>query len=229
MAYRRNYRRKKPVNRVKVYGRAGKQLYKDVMYVKSLINSELHYHITTQSVNFDSTGIVIPMSVIPVGDSNVNRTGNSILPRYLNIYASVQKGLAGPDHETFRLILFRYWGEATNIAPVTSVNEILSSGNTYSFLNEDNTGSRGDRERRIEIHKNKYFTLDNVASTSRSIKWSVQVNGVGKQVKEHMKYRTTATEQAISGGFHLLLLSSNTTAANYSDIIFNAKLSFYDN
>lgn len=209
-----------------------KQQYKanmDIRYLKSIVNSELFSHTGSTSNNIDSTGTVLSLNDVPQGDGGVSRTGLSILPRYQSINISINKSLTGPAHETFRLIVFRYWGEATSVAPSVTVSEILQNVNPHSYLNDDNTGSRGDRERRIEVHKSKLFTLDNVSDTSRTWKWNIQVNGQNVRNKQHIKYRDGTTESPISGGFYVLILSTNGTGGNKSSFTTYYKLGFYDN
>jgi len=139
------------------------------------------------------------------------------------------KSTTGPSHETFRVILFRYWGEATSAAPAVTVAEVLESVGPHGFLNNDNTGARGDRERRIEVHKSKFFTMNNLAKLDLAYKWNINVNGMKVRDKEHIKYRSTATEQPVSGGFYFLFISTNATGANKASFDVHTKLSFYDN
>jgi len=220
--------------RGRVYGRAGYQLYRDINYLRTLVNSELNSHQEVNTNNIDSTGEITNLDSIPQGDGENSRTGNSVLPRFLSVNININKKIAAGviDHETFRLILFRYWGEQTSAAPSVTVAEILDSFSAIgprSFLNEDNTGRKGDRERRIEVLKSKLFTLDNVAQTSRTWKWHIEVNGVNVQRKEHLKYRSSSTENPISGGFYILIISDNATGANKSSFNLHSKLNFHDN
>lgn len=228
MPYRRKYSKYRP-NRIQTYGRAGKQLYRDIKYIKTLVNAEMHAFTLATTNNFDATGIVVSLNDIAVGDDDINRTGTSVLPRFQSVNLHVNKKLTGPDHETFRVILFRYWGEAASATPNVTVSEVLQSVDPLSFLNDANTGSKGDRERRIEVSKSVLFTLDNVANTSRTWKWNVRINGPNKKVKDHLKFRGTSTEGPTAGGFLILFISDNATAANESNFGLNAKINFYDN
>lgn len=215
--------------RVRVYGGAGRLLAKDLMYLKTVINSEMHHFTQPLTRDLDDVGTVEPLNIIAQGDGVINRTGTSILPRFQSINFYITKNLAGPNHEAFRVIVFRYWGEASSVIPSVSVSEVLQDVNCLSFLNDDNTGSKGDRERRIEVHKSVLFTLDNVATTSRTFKWNITVNGLAKNIKDHIKYRSSNEEQPISGGFYMLIISDNSSFANKSEINLNAKINFYDN
>ncbi len=203
----------------------------DIKYLKTVVNAEVHHHTVASANNFNSTGIVESLSKVVQGNGDVNRTGNSILPRFQSINVHVNKfiDVNAPEHETIRVIVFRYWGESTGDNPIVIINEILDSPDPLSYLNDDNVGSRGDRERRIEVHKSKLFTLDKVASTSRTWKWNIQINGPNKKVKDHMKFNNNTTQDPLSGGFYILFISDNASAMNESAFGYNAKLNFYDN
>ncbi len=231
MPYRRNYKKRGPVSkRVNVYGKAGVQLYRDVKYLKTLVNAELHHHIFGYSNNIDSNGAIQSMNNVPSGDSDSDRTGTSVLPRFMSVRLHVNKAISGPTHETVRVIIFRYWGAATSSAPVLSnISTILNTNDPLAYLQEENTGSKGDRERRIEVHKSKIFTLDQVSDTSRTYNWNIVVNGPDKQIKDHIKYRSQTTEQPISGGFYMLVITDNATGSNKSSINLRTKLGYYDN
>lgn len=205
----------------------------DMKYMRTLINSEMHSFLVSAGSNIDSTGVVSSLNIIAQGDDEANRTGNSILPRYQSINLHVNKKITSAgtvDHETIRVMLFRYWGEATSgSAPSVTISEVLDTAHPLSYLNEDNTGKRGDRDRRIEVHKSKLFTLDSVANTSRTWKWNVEVNGLNKKVKDHIKFRNNTTFQPISGGFYILFVSDNSTGGNKSAFEFTSKINFHDN
>lgn len=219
--------------RWKTYGKASGQLFHDVMYLKSVINSELHNIITFSSGNVDDNGKMISLANVPQDDSVNGRTGTSLLPRYLSINATFEAGQA--DYSTFRLMIFRYWGESTDTAPSVQITDILSTSQPLSFLNDNNIGSRGDRERRIEVHKSKIVSLQNQdkgSNTTRVYKFNIEVNGPRKETKDHIKYRSGSTEQPVSGGFYILILSDTDSSDETSKKIkytINSKLNFYDN
>lgn len=234
MPYRRTYKRKENPykKRVRVYGRAGKQLYKDVMYLKSIVNAEPKYFQQGLIKQLDDNGTVDSLCNIAQGDGVNNRDGTSVLPRFLTIQASVKKNLnaSAVDFETVKILIFRYWGEQTTSAPSVTIADILQDGDCLSFLNDDNTGKRKDRERRIELARSKFFTIDKVNRTSYTFKINIEVNGMSKQHKDHIKYRSNATEDPVSGGFYFLMISDVSNTDLYkSDLDFRSKLTFYDN
>lgn len=232
MPYKR--RKYKKPGRLQVYGAAGKQLYKDVMYLKSLVNSEPHYHVLQTSGNFDGTGTVLSLCDIPQGDDAINRTGTSVLPRFLTVRLLVNKAIDGAalSHETFRVIIFKYWGEDPNTAPSVSVGDILeytSAPSPTNFLDTGITGAKRDRERRIQVLRNKIFTLDQVATTSRVYDWNITMNGPKVKYKQHIKYRSSATEEPCSGGLYCLVISNYSGAAAKSSYNIASKINYYDN
>lgn len=219
--------------RAKVYGRAGIQLYKDVKYLKGLINSEPKYHTVQSANNFSWNGLVVSLSSIPQGGGVNDRDGNMILPRYLNINLNVGSTVAGTEPTLIRFIIFRYWGESTNVAGGVTVTEVLSNtGTQFSplcHLNDDNTGNRGDRQRRIEIHKNEVVNFDLVNYREMAYSYNIIVNG-GDSPKEHIKFNSSATAEPVSGGFYILFISNNSGSLNAnSKYAFESKLTFYDN
>lgn len=226
--YKRTYKRAPP-SRWTTYGSAGKQLVRDVMYLKTLINSEPHNWYVNAANNYNYNGNVLSLCNVTQGNDAVDRTGNRILPRYLNVRWQVTSGSV---NNLLRVILFRYWGEATSAAPTVTVAEVLRStalGTVQaplSHLNEDNTGPKGDRTRRIEVHRNELVNMDGTERTAACGEWDVQVNGMNVQQKEHIEYRSGTTEEPISGGFYLLFVGASATNDAYQ---VESKLTFYDN
>lgn len=232
MPYRKSYKKKQNgfQKRVQIYGRAGGQLYSDVRYLKTLINSEMHWHIADYGLNIDTVGTVLNFNEIPEGDGENLRTGTSILPRFLTLHMHINKAMSGTvTHDTIKILLFRYWGSAANDAPNVTPSDILLGVDVLGFLDQDITGKKGDRERRIEVLKSKLFTLDMVADTSRTYSWNISMNGMNVPKKEHIKYRGASTEDAVSGGLYILVMSSNSSGANKSSVNIRGKLGFHDN
>jgi len=138
--------------RANVYGPAAMQLAKDVAYIASLVNSEPKYFTLEGTNNFTNNGIVLDLSLIPIGDGNNNRDGNSVLPRYLSIRCSMAKAIPGSlNHNQCRVMIFRYWGIETDGTPVQPVaaDVLATVGSQLSpltHLNDNNTGCDRDWE-----------------------------------------------------------------------------------
>lgn len=223
MPYRRNYRRRRgPVQkRVHVYGRAGKQLYKDVMYLKTLVNSELHYDYSSYNTTVDSTGSVYHLSAIAQGDTNAQRSGNTVLPRYLQLQVMLYQNAA--DFDTIRMMVFRWKDNSTP----TIANVVEDSSNPiYSPLNDNISGNQRDRQ--IDVIKNKVFLVGPDASNNGAIlyKKTIDLNPPNKQVKDHIKFDDTSTTAPV-GGIYMILIG--TQAVNTCEFRGMHKLSFHDN
>lgn len=220
--------------RARVYVPAVRQLASDVMYLKGLINSEPKNYIVQDSNNFTYSGTVVSLSAVGQGDTENKRDGNRILPKYLSIngYISITSATASTAPINARYVIFRYWGESTSAAPSVTASEVLETTGTQfaplSHLNSDNTAGRGDRARRIEVHRSESFCLDKVANTSIPLNFNIQVNGGSKKIKEHIEFRSSVNEDPVSGGFYLLVISDNATSTELHYKI-ESKLTFYDN
>jgi len=233
--YARYASRKYPAinKRARVYVPAVKQLASDVMYLKGLINSEPKNHYYSATGNFDWNGVILALNNVPQGDTGTSRDGDRVLPKYQTIHAHINKDTAGRMHTTIRYIIFRWWGESPNavgVAPVAA-DIIGALGTVYaplSFLVGSITGSKGDRNRRIEIARTGTFTLDNVSKTSVDIKETIKLNGKDKQIKEHMEFYDGTTAPPVSGGFFMLFVQDSVTAADVSYTL-DSHLVFYDN
>lgn len=232
---KRAYKSNAVQKRVNVYGKAGVQLYKDVMYLKSLINSEPKTHTLTSSSTFDYAGTIVSLCDVPTGDIGASRDGDRILPRYMNIKFTVQRTVTGTPtygHSTVRFVIFRWWGESPNVAGIApTADEILTNNATtfapFGMLRTQITGSRGDRNRRIEVHRTGLITLDSVSKTSFDEDFNITLNG-GNAPKEHIEYFNNGTAPPVSGGFFIMFLTDNAIAG---DVAYSlcSRLTFYDN
>lgn len=224
--------------RYRVYTPALKQLGSDVLYLKSIINSELKIHTVQASNNFSYNGIVQSLCDVPVGDLENTRDGNSILPRYLSIHGHYGCGtlLTSGNGITVRCIVFKSYIESTSSAGVSIVvdpDEVLSDvGTQYSVLshlNSDNTAPKGDRARRIEILKNELIHCVPASSSARSaFQFNFELNGPKVSRKEHIVYTNASTLQPISGGLYIMFISSSATGTD-AEFTIESKMSFYDN
>ncbi len=232
--YRRRSTRTNGNSRLAVYSKAGYQLAQDVAYLGSLVNSELHLHTTNASGTISPLGEIITLCNIPVSSAKVGRNGNSVLPRYMNVNLNILKSADGAsvDHETIRIILFRYWGQDTEQDPeIPFVDSILDTVDVLAFLNNNNTGGFGKRGRRIEIKQSKLFTLNKFTNSSRMFRWNVKTNGpkTPLDMKSHIKFQGTALDEPISGGYYLLLMTDNVTGTLEATFSHNSSIHFYDN
>lgn len=211
------------------YGAAGVQLARDVMYLKTLINSEPHNWYVNAANNYNYNGAIVSLSNVAVGDTEQDRTGNRVLPRYLNVkwYCT-----SGSQNNLLRVMLIRYWGETTSSAPAVTVAEVLRNtalGTVQAplaHLNEHNTGPKGDRCRRVEVLRNELINLDEIERRAVCGDWDVQVNGMNVDKKEHIEWISGTSNEPVSGGFYILFVGASATNDAYQ---LESKMTFYDN
>lgn len=198
------------------------------MYLKSLVNTEPHRKYIQDANNFNYNGYIVSLSSVASGTGADQRTGQRALPRYVNVNWKV---FAGEDNSVIRVMLFRYWGEATSdtgpsVTPAEVLRTVGTSYTPYAHLNEDNCGSKGDRQRRIEVLRSEMFAVDNQERRLVTGCWDVEMNGMNVQKKEHIEWPGSATTEPISGGVYMLFASSTLTNAGMQ---MESKLVFYDN
>lgn len=214
---RRRYRRK-PRSRWQVYGAAGKQLWRDVNYLRSLVNAELHhkdYSFTANSIS--SSGVINNLGEIAIGDNINNRTGNKVLPRWLSANFQLYNTVAND----FVRIIFFQWLENS----VPAVTDILANSDPYSFLADESTGNRRDRS--IRVLKNITRTI--VSGQDKEVQQfhiNVDLNPVRTKIKTHIEFKGSETD-GIHGQVYMLMIG--TQAVNTSFFSGRTKLTFYDN
>ncbi len=225
----------RPPGRLQVYGGAARQLFNDVMYLKSIINSELHYLDVIQSNNLDYNGVVHSLSTIPVGDGPTDRTGLMVLPRGIDVRGFTGLTISGASAGLtikYRVILFQYWGDPLDSSSTPSPGDILqytgASTSVFSPLNDDITGPPRDRARKIRVLADRLEVHCPYSHTATSLELHTDVNPVASEVKEHIKFYDTSTTAPISGGIFILLMSDQVTGT-YTQYGFTSRLQFYDN
>lgn len=204
--------------RAKVYGKAGKQLYKDVMYLKSLVNSELHYTYGTYTGQaISSSGSVFHLSAIPQDDTNYGRSGNSVMPRYLSVIVN----LLAQEVDTVRLLIFRWKDNST-----PTISDLFENPSVpvYSPMNDNITGNA--RDRKIDIIKSKLMLMDKTDRDGFLYKKTFDLNPPAKQIKDHVRFDDTATTAPLGGIYMVLVGRQPTLTTNFDGM---HKLSFHDN
>lgn len=235
------YRRRRKYNplkkRVKVYGGAAVQLYKDVRYIKGLINSEPHNFTVDSANNFSSAGAIVSLCNIPQGDSVNTRTGNRILPRYLSLHvhmggATALMAATSGTKVLMRMMLVRSWVDNATAAGNLTVAEVLqttlSQFAPFSPLNDGIVGSKRDRNRRIEVLRSEIVAVDNTGSTQFSHVFNYNITMNGGNTKEHIDYVSGSTGEPNSGGIYIIFIQDSLTST-YAQYTFTSKLNYYDN
>lgn len=205
------------------YHRGGKQLYKDVMYIKSLVNSELHYdYASYTNQNISSTGSIYHFSAIAQGDTNAQRSGNTCLPRYLNLVFTLHN-TEGNVFDVVRMLIFRWKDNST--PTIADVFENASMP-VYSPLNDNISGNSKDRQ--IDVIKNKIFLTGGESPSNGGLLYKkvIDLNPPSKTVKDHIKFNDAATTDEV-GGIYMILVGRQPV--NFTIFEGMHKLSFHDN
>lgn len=137
--YRRPYRRytRKP-SRMSIYSSAGKQLWSDVKYLKSLLNVE--YKVLDTAISSSpssSSGTAIHLNAISQGDDKNNRSGRQVKMRYINCNFTCNM------HASATSSIVRYWllidkegGTGftwTDFQTSVDINSMNNTDGTYRF------------------------------------------------------------------------------------------------
>lgn len=218
--YKKSRRKYSGINRFRNYKRGGYQLAKDVLYLKSVINSELHeYRKQLSSQTCPSVGSVVHLTSIAQSDTFAGRTGNTILPKYINYRATISNSNAGQE-DTCRLIWFMWKDDTTPV-----IADVLEYANPWSHLAREHKGN--PRDRTLNILKDQSVSVIN--GTDRQIvqlKGDIKMNPPGSRMPVHIKYDDTATTNE-HNGLYLALIGTQVT--NYSLVNGEVLIKFYDN
>lgn len=185
-----------------------------VKYLKGLVNSEMHVNDIASSGTVDyTTGAIVSLNQIAIGDDISQRTGQSILVKYISFRGIVYRNSAN-QNETFRIMVFR---DTSNqgTAP-TLANVLQANGSAYTPLSNLNLTFK-DR------FKILYTTTLTVSATNAE-----QVFKGYIRLQKHVKFDgSTATDyQKDSLWF---LICSDQTGANLPSYRLYARTAFYDN
>lgn len=212
--YKRKYRslRSKWYNKKYSVGDIAARALKGVMYLKTLVNSEMKlFTQQNASVVQSYNGNVIHLTNITQGDTTANRNGRSILINYLQLRGIFTKN-AGNDTCRWLVIRDKY---QTGTAP--SVDQVLQTVGTslapYAPLDASFAG-------RFEILDTGMVTL----SADRPVyiyKKFIRLN-------KHCKWQTVADGGGTMSG-HIYFVSLNNVAASGNTIEFVSRVGFRDN
>lgn len=208
--------------RWKIYGKAGWQLANDVLYLKSVINSELHQLENTIATNLSvpSTGGMVHLSPVGQGDASYQRSGISILPKYLNARLILEQNIAD-TYSSARLIFFMWKDSSTPV-----IADILENTTVTSHYNHYNkAGSKRDRD--FQILSDTTYALTNKGDTHyKNIKIDMPMNPVGNKYPVHIRYDGSATTAEMNG---LYLAYVSNQLNDYPRLNGEVVFRFYDN
>lgn len=132
MAYRgRRRRMRRKSSRWHTYGKAAGQLWRDVKYLKSLVNVERKYVDTTASTTSSTTPGLVLLNGLALGTASTSRLGQSI--KMSSLYPNFLWSIAGAASTTYvRVIIFK--DEQANAAAPTAADLLVSTTSVLSPL-----------------------------------------------------------------------------------------------
>lgn len=204
--------KKKKRSRWTTYGRAGAQLWKDVQFLKGIINAEKKYFDSNSSGTVNNTGLVQWVSNVAQGAAGNQRTGNGfkVVSNYMNLEVIIA---AAATTSYFRYILF-IDKETRGTTPL--VTEVLATSSQLAPLNMSNT-------RRFKILDDRLVSLDINGKQTWKHKMFTKLN-------DHVKFDTSggvAISNAEEGQIFFLLISDQAT--NVPAYAYYNRIRYYDN
>lgn len=199
--------------RYRVYKPAAMQLYRDVKYLKDVINIEYKAHDTSIASTPGTGGDIINMCLITQGDDFSERVGRSIKMHSLKL--RMVNTVGGATSATYRLILFK---TRQNQASAPAVSEVLR---TTPYVYSPYLKYSSNQES---------FTI----LWDQTFQFDALNKGVAHLEKEfplgtHCKFNGTSNTEASCGvGAVYLMLVSNATSTNEPSLDGIARLVYTD-
>lgn len=195
-----------------IYKAAGNQLWRDVKFLKQIVNAEKKYYDVTQNVNVSTAGAVYWLSGMSQGTAGNTRLGNSI--KCFSILERVQAYINATAPSTLLRVLMFVDQETRGATP--AVTDVLQTSSTYSPMNMSNS-------KRFKVIQDQILQLDQNGIQVVNRKRFIRYNG-------HVKWDTTgssAIANAEEGHLFLLLISDQATLTPAVNL--TTRLRFYDN
>lgn len=223
MPYQRRLKRTFGKKRVNNYKTGGRQLYSDVMYLKSLVNAELHQKTHVASAHaIESSGVITHISDCGQGNGIGQRAGQTTLPKYVNAKYCVSNQNAGIQ-DTCRVIIFM-WKDAS----LPTVSDVLETTSCWSHYKIESAG--GPRDRTLNILSDRTYSIIN-GSDKQCVnqKLDLKLNRPGVKIPVHVKYNGNSPDEPQNGIYFLTLGTKTSASGNNSILDGSFKFSFYDN
>lgn len=187
-------------------------------YMKGMINCEKKYHTTSQNTTFARAGVMSYLSAIPLGDSAVQREGNSVLLRSIYLNYSVVKNTSVATTKC-KVAIVMDTGYADNAGSIAA-NLIWDStyiGTQYAPMAPISSNTQG----RYKLIRVWDFTLTDQYDTKRISEYI--------KVYKHLKFDGTAGTSADLSRNALYLVSISDQDVNVPAYEYICKIGFYDN
>jgi len=197
--------------RFDTYAKAGKQLFNDVLYLKSMINSEMRLKTAHGDFATSDTGNMVHTSDIAQGTQVDQRAGESVLPRGLEMKMIIEKNTAASvATEQVRIICFRWFAKT-----IPTVQEILEDVSTLSPYERVTQGAHSDVGL-FDILCDQTFILSNTWQPIQQFHMNCPINDP-RRPTEHIHFNNTDTTSEVGAIYWFALTNQpvNTCHLTY--------------
>lgn len=189
---------------------------KGVSYLKGLVNAELHKKdLNSLSGTVPNTGSINNLCQIAQGDNDGERTGNSLLLRYVNISGVVNRDSTNTSPSSHvRFMLFIDTQQVPDTPPTAAdlLQVTSSSAAPFSKLNKLSVG-------RYRILTSRLVSVD---SGNPSRLFNLKLN-----MRHHVRYNGVASTDIQKGAIYFLAISGDATQP--PGVVWTSRISYYDN
>lgn len=214
MPYRKNYRRRTYRKRPITYRQIGSKLWKDVQYLKSIVNVERKHLEQASSTTSSTTAAFILLNGCAPGDTGETRDGQSIKVSAVFLRYTLIQNASATSGTVNRLILFM--DKQCNGAAPTAADILDSSANVLSPLNINNG-------KRFKVMADIIVNTDLVAAPIKTIERYLKTNF-------HTKYNAgTAGTVADITTNSLYVMHMSSEATNVPTFNYSFRTRFIDN
>lgn len=188
--------------------------WKGVRYIRGLVNSEMfHYDTTFSAATIVNTGSNTHLTALPQGDTNITRTGNSILLRSLTYRFKLEISSAVSSNSAITMIVFFDTQQIADTSP--AVTDILNTAAPQSLLNLNFAG-------RFKVLRRKTFILTPATGARPALEFVDNLN-----LYKHVRFNGAASSDVQKNGLYVLFISSEST--NYPTITGTFRIGYHDN
>jgi hypothetical protein len=199
-----------------------KRAWEGLKYIKGLVNSELYKFDTVQNPNVAllSGGYFNSFNLIPLGDGDNGRTGNSILCKGVRFACSIRNATASPIPWTrVRIMIIM---DTQTISDVTSpfITDIVESTGASVCLSALNSETVG----RYNVMYDKLFTMDTVNKPQLVIKKNIKL-------MKHIRFNGTGATDVQKNNIFYVILCDNVNVAFNNPVLeqVTTRLFYHDN
>lgn len=174
------------------------------------------------STTVDATGNVYCLSVIPQGDTDSQRNGDSVMPVYLRVKGSCH---GADSSNVMRVILIRWHPDSASVGD-PALTDILQS-TILSTTNAPYAPYIHDKRNQFTVLSDRRYTLMGSVDSSKYISsFDIKVNLKRRKLMKKLIYTasdgTTGTDQIY------ICALSDSTATSHPAIAFTSRLSYTD-